>query len=130
MSAASPASVALPNYIDPEAWQGWLDMRKAKKLPATDRTIKIVLNKLADWHNQGYDVNAIIDHNTEVAWRGMFMPRGMQPIGSAVSEQENNNNHYTKETAYANNSSAPTEAIYRDRNPGRVYARPETAHRS
>lgn len=46
----------LPNWIPPEAWEGWLAMRKAKKIPMTPRAFTIAVNALQRLRDQGEDL--------------------------------------------------------------------------
>lgn len=64
----------LPEYIDPEAFQGFVDMRRAKgkRAPFTERAKTLVLNKLAEFHKQGLDVNACLDQATEAGWSSVY----------------------------------------------------------
>jgi hypothetical protein len=67
--------VETPDYIDPEALQGFLDMRKAKGKRfalTTKRAMTLLLNKLEQAHNDGYDVNAMLDEATVNNWQSVY----------------------------------------------------------
>jgi len=67
--------VETPDYIDPEALQGFLDMRKAKGKRfalTTKRAMTLLLNKLEAAHNDGYDVNAMLDEATVNNWQSVY----------------------------------------------------------
>lgn len=76
----------LPDYIDPEAFQGFIDMRKAKgrRAPFTDRARTLVLNKLAEFHKQGLDVNACLDQATESGWSSVYPIKASVQANPAV----------------------------------------------
>lgn len=74
---ASRSTVDLPPWISREAWAGFVEMRqvmhKQKKVPWTPRAEKIALSKLAEFHAQGYDCNAILDEAVLKGWRGLWI---------------------------------------------------------
>ena len=64
----------LPNWLPLDSWNGWLEMRRAmKRVPLTERAQQIALKQLAVWHEQGYDVEYILDESTLRGWRGLFI---------------------------------------------------------
>lgn len=67
----------LPDYVDREAWDGWVDMRqvmhKEKKAPWTPRVEKIAMRQLGQFHDQGYDCNYVLDEAVLKGWRGLFV---------------------------------------------------------
>lgn len=68
--------IALPEWIDQEAWDGFCEMRRAmKKIPFTDRAQKMVLKSLYDLRAAGHDPNAALDQSTLMGWRDVFPPR-------------------------------------------------------
>ena len=50
-----------------------------KKPINTERAVKSLRKKLIEWHNIGYNINAILQHAIDVGWRGLFIPTGMEP---------------------------------------------------
>ena len=73
--------------IDPEAWEGWLEMRKAKRIPNTERALKLATNRLETFYNQGFDVNAILDQSTLRGWTGLFEVKD-ETSGTIVSKSD------------------------------------------
>ena len=68
--------IALPDWVDQEAWDGFCEMRRAmKKIPFTDRAQKMVLKSLYDLRAAGHDPNAALDQSTLMGWRDVFPPR-------------------------------------------------------
>jgi hypothetical protein len=67
-----PLQISLPPYIDQEAWDGFVEMRKKMKWVLTDRAVTIVLNKLQDIAARGGDPNAALDQTVERCYRGVF----------------------------------------------------------
>jgi len=70
-----------PDWVDREAWFGWLEMRRRKGAPATDHALALTLKKLAAWRDDGHDVAEILNTSTERGWTGVFEPR---PRGNVV----------------------------------------------
>lgn len=50
-----------------------------KKNINTVLSVQRLRKKCVEWHNMGYNVNAIIGHAIDVGWRGLFLPTGMEP---------------------------------------------------
>ena len=68
--------IALPDWIDKEAWEGFCEMRKAmKKIPFTDRAQKMILKSLYDLKQAGHDPNAALDQSTLMGWRDVWPPK-------------------------------------------------------
>lgn len=64
--------IDLPAYIDKEAWAGFVEMRKLKKWPLTERATMLILRTLEGIHARGGDPNAALDQSTERCYRGVF----------------------------------------------------------
>ncbi len=63
----------LPEWIDEEIWSEWIAYRREdKKKPASERSQRMTLTKLAKLHAQGYDVNGLIQHAIELEWQGVY----------------------------------------------------------
>jgi hypothetical protein len=71
----SEAALGIPDYIDPEAWYGFVDMRKrmGKSAPWTELAEKLALRNLEEFYRQGYDVNAILEYTILGGYRGLFV---------------------------------------------------------
>ena len=67
---------ALPPWIDREAWEGFVEMRKAmKRIPFTGRAAMLVLKELYALKAAGHDPNVCLDQSTVNGWRDVFPPR-------------------------------------------------------
>jgi hypothetical protein len=63
----------LPDYIDPDSWEGFIEMRKSMNKKAwTPRAEGMALKRLSGFHNRGLDVNEILDQSTFMCWKGLF----------------------------------------------------------
>ena len=67
--------IPLPAYIDPEAWAGFVDMRKAIKKPLTFRAATLVLYELQRIKDAGHDANAALDQSTNHCWADVYVPK-------------------------------------------------------
>lgn len=88
--------IPLPNWVDKDAWLGFVAMRKAmgKTVPFTTRAATLVLKELIALKAQGYDPNACLDQSTMKGWRGVFatphkaVSGSVQQGNSWLEEQE------------------------------------------
>lgn len=81
----------MPNYIDPEAWEAFKDMRRAmgQKAPFTKRAEELTLRRLEDFHRQGYDVNHILETAVERGYRGVWITQDTPRRQLTQIEQQN-----------------------------------------
>lgn len=63
--------LALPPWLEPDAWQAWHAFRNSRKgWTAHARTLS--LRKLTELHTQGHDPRAVIEQSIERGWTGLF----------------------------------------------------------
>jgi len=62
----------VPDWIPQDAWQGFIEMRKAGKGAFTDRAKQIIINQLKTLHSEGQDVAKVLDQSTANGWKGVF----------------------------------------------------------
>lgn len=65
----------LPDWIPKPAWDGYVEMRKRKRAPMTDRARDLVIAELQRFHGQGLDVGAILDKSTAQCWTDVYAPK-------------------------------------------------------
>ena len=76
--------IALPGYIDPEAWAGFEEMRKAIKKPLTDRARKLIVYELDRIKQAGHCPNASLDQSINHCWADVYQPKE-KPIEAAAT---------------------------------------------
>lgn len=74
--------IALPQYIDREAWEGFCEMRRLIKKPLTIRAAKLVVYELQRIKDAGHDANASLDQSTNHCWADVYVPVE-KPIAAA-----------------------------------------------
>ena len=69
--------VPLPAYINPEAWAGFVEMRKSmpKTRPFTPRAAALILYELQRIKDAGHDPNAALDQSTLHGWTDVYAPK-------------------------------------------------------
>jgi hypothetical protein len=69
--------IPLPAYIDPEAWAGFVEMRRAmpKSKPFTHRAAVLILRELQKLRDAGHDANAALDQSTMRGWADVYVPK-------------------------------------------------------
>ena len=70
------------DWLDPEAWKGFCEMRKRKRLPMTDRAKSLILKKLEAFRAQGHDPTAILDASTASSWSDVYEPKEQKIYGN------------------------------------------------
>lgn len=67
--------MSLPDWIPPEAWAGYMEMRKRQKKVPTDRAIELAIAKLGRMRIEGQDVGAVLDQSTANNWTDLYAVR-------------------------------------------------------
>jgi hypothetical protein len=90
----------IPDFLDKELWNDFLEMRKKKKIPYTERAIKLLIRKLTEFHNNGLDANKSLEESIMSGWSGIFPPKdnkyGTNKENNSGNGQNNNPDKYTK----------------------------------
>jgi hypothetical protein len=68
----------LPEWLDGELWAAWCEERADKRKPITYRAGQLQLKKLAEYRNQGFSPQEVIEHSIASGYQGLFPPRGNQ----------------------------------------------------
>jgi hypothetical protein len=71
ISAFSPAFV-IPDWVPPEAWNGFIEMRRAMRKKPTLHAAKLLIDKLDKLRGRGQDPGAVLDQSTANSWAGLF----------------------------------------------------------
>lgn len=80
-----------PLWLPIEAWQGWVEMRKQRKRPLTDRAKARALFKLEALHLAGHDINELLDRSTINGWLDIYEPKGKTNAGNSQHATEPTN---------------------------------------
>ncbi len=81
----------VPEYVDVDAWSGYVEMRRSmgKSAPFTKKAEELTLRKLEDFYRQGYDVNHILETSIERSWRGVFLTNDTPRRPQTQQEKQN-----------------------------------------
>jgi hypothetical protein len=60
------------DWIDPESWQAFIDMRKKIKAPLTPYAEKLIIRELVKLKTSGHDPQACLDQSIMNSWRDVF----------------------------------------------------------
>ena len=80
--------IPLPAYVDPDAWAGFVEMRRAmgKTKPFTTRAATLILYQLQRIKDAGHCPNAALDQSTLRGWADVW-PAKEKQIDRAVCTQ-------------------------------------------
>ncbi len=103
--------IALPAYIDQEAWMGFEEMRRQIKKPMTDRARKLVLYELQRIKDACHDSNAALDQSTNHCWADVYEPK-QKPITVAKPQEiERANRQLAEQIAEQRKNMASVETV-------------------
>lgn len=85
-----------PPFIRPDTWLAFCEMRQElserdKRIPFTQRAAKMVIEKLTEFHAQGWDCNYVLREAAINSWRSVYVPRDcprIRPIRAETPHQE------------------------------------------
>ena len=88
---SKPSTIVIPDFIDRGLWDDFLVLRKKLKAPNNERSLNSLLKKLSGFHNDGHDVNAIIQESYDNGWKSVFEPKKIKGNkGSLMSKNTRN----------------------------------------
>lgn len=81
----------LPDWLPMDAWNGWVEMRKKRKRPLTDRATARAINKLDAIRAKGHDIEDLLDRSTINGWLDIYEPKGNTSAGNSQNATEPTN---------------------------------------
>jgi len=81
----------IPDWFPMDAWQGWVEMRKKRKRPLTERAETRAINKLEALHSAGHDIGELLDRSTINGWLDIYEPKGNTNAGNSEHATEPTN---------------------------------------
>lgn len=69
--------LVFPDWVNPEAWSAWEEMRKRLKKPLTDHARKLAIAELGRLRASGNDPTEVINRSTLRGWMGFFPLEGV-----------------------------------------------------
>jgi uncharacterized protein YdaU (DUF1376 family) len=81
----------IPDWFPMDAWQGWVEMRKKRKRPLTERAQARAINKLEALHSAGHDIGELLDRSTINGWLDIYEPKGKTSAGNSEHATEPTN---------------------------------------
>jgi hypothetical protein len=69
------AVLDLPEWIDRDAWNAYLEMRRKKRAVPTEGAVKGIIKQLGIFRNKGHDPNAILETSTRSNWTDVYEPK-------------------------------------------------------
>jgi hypothetical protein len=67
-------AAARPEFVSPEAWDGFVDHRKANGWKLTKGALTLLVGSLKKWSGQGFRVSPLLDEATMKNWRAPADP--------------------------------------------------------
>ena len=112
----------IPDWIDPEAFLDYKEMRRLKKSPITDGVDKRLVGSLRKFREQGYDPDKLLNLATDCSWKGIFLPKeNIQDFMLKTKEPKRKARLEVKNKTGANLILVWSEGRYRDKD-GKAYS--------
>jgi len=80
--------IALPPWLDAEAWAELLAMRKKIKKPATDFAQLLLMKELYKIRDAGHDANEALAQSIVKCWTDIYPPKRKQIAPAASSDYD------------------------------------------
>lgn len=68
-------SYPTPIFVDRELWTAFHEMRDGKEKTATEHVCKLLVNKLTEFNEAGFDANTAIENSIINGWTNVFQPK-------------------------------------------------------
>lgn len=68
----------IPEWIDKDTWDGFLEVRKRKKAAQTDFALSLIIKDLEKFKALGDDPNEVLKRSIMNSWKGVFPLKGGQ----------------------------------------------------
>lgn len=71
----------LPDWIDKNLWNDFLEVRKKQKAIPTLKAMELLVNDLDKFKNDGDDPNEVLRNSIKNSWKGLFSLKGSKDNG-------------------------------------------------
>jgi hypothetical protein len=71
---AIKSDFVLPDWIDPSAWESFLDMRRRIRKPITEEGKLLAVKKLDSLRSQGHSPKSVLENSVMNSYQGLFAP--------------------------------------------------------
>ncbi|MDD5510791.1 MAG: hypothetical protein PHI12_08275 [Dehalococcoidales bacterium] len=85
----------LPNWLNKETWDAYLEMRKFKRAPPTSKAVDLIIKKLDTLRASGQDVTEILNQSIVNNWTGIFPLRKDGKFGESKQSGRSFGTQYT-----------------------------------
>ena len=75
-TSPSSSGFEIPTWIDKEAWNGFVEMRKHVRSPLTEHAKKLAIKELNKLKEVGNDPTKVLNQSTMRSWKGLFKLEG------------------------------------------------------
>jgi len=72
---APAVAVDLPDWLPTDVWTDWVEHRKAKRKPLTQRAAELTIERLATLRERGYTAKELIENAIMSDWQGIYEPK-------------------------------------------------------
>jgi uncharacterized protein YdaU (DUF1376 family) len=93
---AKTSAFVLPEWVGPEVWAAFEEMRKKIKKPMTDRARQNIIAKLAEFKSQGHDPTIVLDNSITGSWQDVYEPKNKGAQHAGQQGAGKNNSHGNK----------------------------------
>lgn len=80
--------IPLPAWVDQEAWDAFVLMRREIRKPLTERGAVRIMKRLQLLHDAGQDVNEALDQSSDMRWQDVYAVKALDVAKPAVSDYE------------------------------------------
>lgn len=68
------ATIELPDWLDRQDWVDWVQDRKDRRKPVTEKAAPLQIRKLSRYRDEGHDPKSVIENSIEGGYQGLFPP--------------------------------------------------------
>lgn len=68
--------IIIPDFIDKDLWDSFIEMRRKLRAAPTDRAIELLIKELGKLRDAGHDPKKVLEQSIANSWRGLFPLKG------------------------------------------------------
>lgn len=98
----------LPDWISPEVWAAFMEVRKKRRAANTPYALNLIVKDLAKWRELGHDPTEILNKSIKSSWSDVYEPKE-SANGNRSEKRTSHDKFFNAAASYINDLGGPSE---------------------